>query len=507
MTRYSITPLLFILLVIISIHGRGSLAAAGTIGIILFEFWYLYIFIRKAIVHKSFITLLLIAIPVLVYIIAFSFINGLELWVDEIEVIRFARLPLADVARTVMTEHVTVPPLDYWNMWVWNKAAVFFPVHIWEYVYRVPYMMLHSLAAVLLGLVCWGLVKHGSRSRALVAICGFFLYFFSPLLFAYSYEVRFYAMTFLGATVVAALYYKNRLFAVENFPLILLFCLNSVYQFIILVPFILNGAINKSTRKNALVLSGYAALIALIILPFLYVPNPVEAIYANQRIMDGLYGLNAFYFNTPWRQYLVYVFVIVLLLLRRKKALFMLGASIFYVLVVVALNAKYNYRYFGGKHFLFIMPFCTLAVYELFSLSRSLLFRIAAIVLVGIVFIYPFYEHVHRMYTKEFLVAKSPMGLKDVFQYAANNNVARILVEYAATSEEDMKYYQRAISWYSETYSQPKVEEFILTQGCAAFASSSSSLLYSVSGVPPCHFSSNTEIVYLYDMVMITRRN
>lgn len=506
MTRPHIFIILFILSVIAGIHGRGLVAIAGIAGIFLFEIGYVVCFLRGQIKKNINIATLLFVFSFFVYAVLFPFINSLELWVDEIEVIRFARLPLADIAQAVMTKHVTVPPLDYWNMWAWNKIVVYFPIDIWEYAYRIPYMALHSLAAVLLGLVCWGLVKSEFRLRTFVAMCGFFLYFFNPLLFAYSYEVRFYAMTFLGAAIVAALYTRNKLFAVEYIPIILLFCLNSVYQYIILVPFILHGVVDKTTRKNALLLGSSVALIALLVLPFLYVPQPVEAIYANDRIMYGLYWLNTFYFNTFWKQYLAYVFVLALFWLRKKKALFTLGACVFYVLVVTALDAKYNYRYFGGKHFLFIMPFCTLVIYELFSLSRSLLFRIAAVALISVVFLYPFYGYIQQTYTKEFVVAKSPMGLKDVFQYATKNSVKRVFIEYGDINQENIEYYRRAITWYGDLYTLPKVEEFVNSEGCVALASSPSSLLYSVSGVPPCDFPSNTEIIHLYGAAMMVKR-
>ncbi|GEM_PF-755575 len=497
---------LFILFVIAGIHGRGVAAIIGIGGIASFEIWYLFRFVRRQVTINAAIGVSLFVLSYIVYAVLFPFINSFELWVDEIEVIRFARLPLADIAQAVITKHVAVPPLDYWNMWVWNKVVVLLPVHVWEYAYRVPYMFIHSLAAVVLGLTCWELVKAPPRLRMLTVLCGFLLYFFNPLLLAYSYEVRFYAMTFLGAAVVAALYFRNRLFAVENLPLVLLFCLNSVYQFIILVPFVLYGAIERSTRKNALLLGVVMTITALVILPFLYVPQPVEAIYANERIMDGLNWLSAFYFNGPWKQYLAYAFVIALCLLGRKKPLFMLGACVFYVLVVVVLDAKYNYRYFGGKHFLFIMPFCTLVVYELFSLSRSLLFRIAAILLVSAVFLYPFYGHIHKMYAKEFIVAKSPMGLKEVFGYAADNNIERIVVEYGDTSTENIAYYQLAVSWYSEIFRQQKVDEFAFNLGCAEFMSLPSPLMYSVSGVPHCYFPPATKIIHLYDAAMIVMR-
>ncbi|MCL4199872.1 hypothetical protein KJZ67_00845 [Patescibacteria group bacterium] len=506
MAHSSVFISIFIFSVIAGVHGKGALAIVGAGSVFLFEIWYLFRFVRRQVSINAAIGVLLFVLSCIVYAVLFPFINSFELWVDEIEVIRFARMPLADIAQAVMTKHVAVPPLDYWNMWVWNKVVVLLPVHVWEYAYRVPYMFIHSLAAVVLGLTCWELVKAPPRLRMLTVLCGFLLYFFNPLLFAYSYEVRFYAMTFLGAAVVAVLYSRGRLFVTENVPLVLLFCLNSIYQFIILVPFICYGVIGKSTRKNALLLGGSAALVALIILPFLYIPHPVETIQANRRIVEGLYGLSALYFNTPWRQYLVYLFIVALCLLRRKKSLFLLGATAFYVLVIIALDTRYNYRYFSGKHFLFIMPFCTVVAYELFLLSRAVWFRASAIVLMSVVFLYPFYGHMHKMYTKEFIAAKSPMGLKEVFGYAVDNNIERIIVEYGDTSAENIAYYQLAVTWYSEIFRQLKVDEFAFRLGCAEFMSSPSSLMYSVASVPFCYYPPATKIIHLYDAAMIVRR-
>lgn len=487
--------------------GSGVAATLGIGVLLLFESWFVYKFLRHIYFHRRRNLIACIAISAAgVYAALFPFINNQELWVDEIQVIRFGRLPLDSIARFVMTEHTAVPPLDYWNMWVWDKVVSLFPISVWEYAYRVPYMMLHTLAALLLALVyCDMIEKRKHWTDAVMIWVGFLLYFFNPLPFVYSYEIRFYAMTLLGAAVVMALYYRNKLFSVPYYPLIVLFCLNSIYHFFILVPFLIAGMLKKETRRNAVLLYSAVGAAAITIVPFLYVPRPDSGIVATERIFSGLSWLQNFYLNPAWKVYAALSALLILCIVRTKRAVFFFGSALFYIFVVVILDMKYNYRYFGAKHFLYAIPAFTVLVYELMSVARSLVVRIGVVCVLAFLFLWPFYSYLYDTYTGKVLLAKSPLGLKQVFQYVSDHSVGTVIVDYGNATEEDIRYYELAISWYAPLYSKPKIIYRTGYVGCRVLTQKASALLYSVAGVPNCGEKSDWTVTPLFDSAMVTK--
>lgn len=370
----------FLAAALAGMYGHGSLSAVGASVIFLFELWYAYKFMTAVGGHKERRVLFSFGyIAVCTYIFFFRYINNLELWVDEIQVIRFGQLPLGSIARTVLTEHVAVPPLDYWNMWIWQHIASVVPVAYAEFAYRMPYTGVHAATALIFAALGRKMTAAWGWGGAFMMAIGFFLYFFNPLPFMYSYEIRFYAMTLLGAAVVLMLYFQKRLYAAASEPLVLLFCLNSVYQFIILVPFIVLGIMDPATRKKAIILGVATLVMAVMILPAVYIPGPVPGVSAGERISQGLVWLRNFYFDGPWKLYGAYLMIVLLMVFRKQRAVLSIAVSLLYVGVVVSLDNRYNYRYFGAKHFLFIIPFCTVAVMEACAIGKTVLFRVCVL--------------------------------------------------------------------------------------------------------------------------------
>lgn len=507
MNRSYLSLTLFFIVFFAGIYGRGTASVIGAWGILLFELWYVLKFLGYIFAHKQRAVLFTLAmISVCTYVIFFRYINSQELWVDEIQVIRFGQLPLEKIAFTVMTEHTAVPPLDYWNMWIWNKIAYFFAVTYSEFVYRVPYMVIHTITAFLLAILCWEITGKRPRLTGVLAItAGFLLYFYNPLPFVYSYEIRFYTMMLLGAVVVLTLYYQKKLYSISYFPLILLFCLNSVFHFFILAPFILKGVIDSATRKNALLLYCGVALTAMIIFPLLYVPRPDVMVYAPERVFIGLIWLRNFYFDAPWKLYVASIALLLPVLLRRKHAVFLFIICVFYILVVAGLDIKYNYRYFGAKHFLFIIPFCTVMIYKMLDLGKSTLFRMSVVGILALFFVYPFYISLRKIYTGNLLLAKSPVGLKYVFQYAQTHRIGTMLIDYGGASDEDIQYYRLGVAWYAEHYPKQKIIEESNYRGCKKMPGFKSALMFSVIGIPNCENVPSRVVTKLFDGAMITK--
>ncbi len=499
---------LFLLMAILAIHGRGPIGALAIGTIFLFEIWYVFLFFGYVVRshERRLMAILILLFALVVYALFFVPINNLELWIDEIEVIRFGQLPLGAIAREVMTKHVVVPPLDYWHMWLWNKVASLAPVSSMEFVYRVPYMLMHIMAATLLAMTFRRILTKGRRwVDAVVLITGFLLYFLSPLPFVYSYEVRYYGFMLLGAAVVITLHYQKKLFALRFFPLILLFCLNSVFHFIILLPFLVKGMMDKQTRKQVILLSGGLALMAVIIFPFLYVPR--LAISAGDTILQSLALLKNIYLEAWWQWAIASVSVLLLILLRRKNAIFFIIAFVVYVLLVVALESAIQYPYFGARHFIFLLPFGTVILYELANIRASTRYKIVWTGIVWLTFLLPFRAYMGNTHAGTWRIPKLSTGLKQVFQYASSHAIAHVLVEYGNTNKEDTWYYDIGISWYADHYPHITTMQYANLESCQIFHESQSALLYVVPDAASCGPMPHTTITRLYEATMVTKSN
>lgn len=494
---------------LLGIHGRGLIGALGIGGIFLFEIWYAFQFFRyitRSREHRR-MGFCILALAFVVYALFFVPINNLELWLDEIEVIRFGQLPLGAIAREVMTKHVVVPPLDYWHMWVWDKVAARVPVYSMEFAYRVPYMLMHTTTATLLGMTLLLILRRGSRViSAGVLVTGFLLYFLSPLPFIYSYEVRYYGFMLLGAALVIALYYRKKLFEPRLYPLLLLFCLNSVFHFIILLPFLVKGMVETSTRHQAKVLIGALFLMAVIVIPFLYVPR--LAISAGDAIPQSVLLLTTTYLDVWWKWVIVSASAILLILFRRKNAMFFMLTCLVYVLLVIGLESIIQYPYFGARHFIFLLPFGTVILYELATIHSSWRFKLMWVGLIWVTFLLPFFAYIGNMYAGLWLMPKLPTGLKHVFAYATSHAIERVLVEYGNTNKDDVEYYNMGISWYADHYPQVTTRQYTAFAGCKTFSESHSALLYIVPDAGSCEsLPPRTTITRLYEATMVTKDN
>lgn len=499
--------ILFFLAALSGVYGHTIWASLSILAIYAWEGWYVYSFLRYGLdSSRRLLTLICSVIAVSAYTLFFTRINNLELWVDEIQVIRYGQFPLRSIAQEVMAHHVAVPPLDYWNMWAWDKVVSLFPVSLSEGIYRLPYMVLHFFAALLLVYISTEIVINRSRlMTAGISVFVFSLYFFNPLPFVYSYEVRFYSMLLLGVVVVLALYYKGKLFSYSYFPLILIFCLNSVYHFFILAPFLVKGIIDRSTRKNSALLSCAVLVMGFMFVRLLYVPKPEAGIYPAENIMNGLVWLNSFYFDALWKRVAAGLMLLLLVLYRRKNAVFLFASVIFYLLVIIGLDMKYNYQYFGGKHFLFVIPFFTVMLIELIRTWKSAFARVCIIALISFMLLYPFATDTRNIYDGKLMFAKSPIGLKQVFQYATDNNIGTIIVDYGNASETDIQYYTLAISWYLDHYPKIKIIEQANFYGCRRLEYTNAALLYSVYGIPDCKGIPGRMVTKVFDGAMITK--
>jgi len=472
---------------LLALHGTGIFATSSAAALLCCEVWYiskLIISITKNFTERYIIVTASI-VSIITYALLFRYINGLELWVDEIQVIRFGQLPLSRIAQTVLHEHVAVPPLDYWNMWAWNKIASMFPTSVLEFVYRVPYMIAHTLSSIFIVLAYRSVGKKISIFSEIFCVSiVYILYFFNPWLFTYSYEVRYYGPMLLGCAIVVYLYYHDALFDTHNISLQLIFALCSTYHFLILTPFIVLGLLSPRHRIKAVQLLLGTLSLGLIILPFVYIPTAMPQTIAIHRIRESLIYLFFFYFDTVWKQIIVLGLTVCSIFLR-KKGLLLLGISAIGMYVVSLLNLRVNYEFFGAKHYLFVFPLFTIAISETMQFRRFAHFSIIAGVAIIALFIPTFYYRLHNMYAQGISLSKSPMGLKYIFERSTQQK-SNIIVEYGNANDSDISYAKKAISWYADHYPEIHVREYVLGEGCRYYLTQPSGTLYSIPQADIC---------------------
>jgi hypothetical protein len=277
-----------------------------------------------------------------------------------------------------------------------------------------------------------------------------------------------------------------------------------VYHYIILAPFIVKGIYDTSTRKNATILGVCTVFIGILVLPFLYIPNAVTAINPHKTIESGLTWLQSVYFEGHWRSYATYTMLFTLIFLRKKTSLFIAASCVLYVAIMVMLDMKYNYRYFGGKHFIFIIPFCTVLVYEFLSFMKPVRLRMIAACAVIPLFLIPFYRHVYALKSGDILVAKSPIGLKRVFENATEQNIPKIIFAYGDLHDEDVQYNRIGIDWYASLYRAPIVVDSTNVNICEESAKSIRKIVYYFPNSTECERDMNDRREALFDGVMVT---
>lgn len=132
------------------------------------------------------------------YASLFTQINAIELWADEFWVIDIALVNFEYILPKSATEHVLAPPVDYWNLHFWILFLNSLNIPQTAFNLRVPYMVYHFLAATLFSIL---ISKHlGSENRRsselLYQFLYFMFYFFNPIFFYFSIEVRFYSLSY-----------------------------------------------------------------------------------------------------------------------------------------------------------------------------------------------------------------------------------------------------------------------------------------------------------------------
>ena len=397
--------------------------------------------------HKKIVFILSTA-AIATYGLLLRYIDKIELWGDETNVIRIANLPFGDIARSVATSHVAVPPLDYWNMWVWKYVVSL--IETPEVAFRLPYMAYHIAAAVCFALI---FTKVGNK---LVPVVAFLVYFFNPLLFLYSLEVRYYALTALGSTLILFLHINNVLFELRFLPLLLLLGLNSVFLYLLLIPFAFFYVLKNPKH---LIPVGFFAISFFIIYPLLLVSPQIERSKTLGLIIIAFKQLITLQLPQTFHVGFFVLAVVIAVISKSwfQQKLSILVSIIFSVIAISSLAYYKGYFDFFVRHYLFIVP---LIIYFLLIPLKSLSNRYRAIYLLLLlsIFVFPWINYDLNSLKQGNLYSKSPLGVREIYRTTIDNEAALIIApnERSVLSPPVYDFYTSNIIWYSTYY--PSVE-------------------------------------------------
>ncbi len=400
---------------------------------------------------RRFIGLALWAIGASYYLINFHNINSLELWSDEVGVIQIAESPFSLIARSVFMWHASALPLDYWNMWAWNHIVIFFSKDYQEFIYRIPYMIFHIVAGIIL--VFYALnqasYKRSYLEKMFIGICIFLLYFLNPFLLQYSYEVRFYALSFLGVILAVRMMDYGSFYSTKNFPIVVIFTVNSIYQHIIVIPYLVWSLCDKKNRRQAIFMLGIFVGLFVIFFHKMLIATVPQTIPTFSFVMSPLVHMHEVLLAERAQFIFLLGIIVYGLCFFTKKTVYFLSLFLWSITIVIAIALYSQYASFHVRHYLFALPIMYfLLVTPLFRLKR----RASIIYVIALTSVFTYSWINGQMQGALGLprnFSKSIYGFKDAVVMASKITTKQI-VTYS--SDEPGQGAQISLLWYARRY-------------------------------------------------------
>ncbi len=456
----------------------------------------------------------------LFYILFFSKINSLELWGDEIGVILFAEKHFEEISGFVLTQHAATPPLDYWNMHYLKQVVDLFPVDYQEFFFRVPYMIFHTISAVIFLLIVNEIAcikKENLMTKKLrfsLMSVSFLTYFFHPILFSYAFELRFYEFAALGTSITILLFLRGKLFHLQFLPLLLLFVLNSIFQLLTVVPFLVLGFFDKQVPKKNFFVVFFANLFLGTIL-FFHVNKyqPVAEPMARMIVEQTLKDLLSIEFLHWWMCPLT---VILLFFAYKNKT--RTSINLFFVLSsqfisITAISYVQGYFDLHVRHYLYLIPTVLTILFLAINQQKKKMSYFVLITLFLFFFI-PWLDLSLKLLDHSFDMSKHAIGAKKMMQEAKdkkqillyNSQISPEAIQLATSANQRIDkgvydFYNNYFNWYAKRY-HLTIEDIADNKGaCEFFNSHKAVIKVNVYDFSQCDEKSVTHTIS--DSVMI----
>lgn len=371
-------------------------------------------------------------IGIIVYCLLYKLIGSIELWGDEIGVLMISKGSFGNIVQMVSSYHASVPPFDYWMMWGWDKIIRSWSITPVEFWYRIPYMFFHLAGSILFTHIVTIYFNQNEKriprwiSIILEVFC-FTIYFFNPILFFYSIEVRFYALSIVGATLSLYLYDASEDEWVRILPFILLLCLNSVYEYILIfVVLVFRSIVHKKTPSFSLLVP--LLVIFVLIFPFLLIPIPITPDKSFSLIRTALYHLLSFQFWSYWQRILLLGVLVYCFLLKdlQKKISIIFMQILCMLFIICGLSYVKGYFDFHVRHLAFVVPYILYIIVSPLKFLKPYQKLLYGAIIIAILIIPWTRNNLIRLESKE-LFSKSLPGVKYVLEKAKEKNIQIIL--------------------------------------------------------------------------------
>jgi len=398
---------------------------------------------------------------VLVYACLYSAIAHTAFWGDELAIIQTV-FGSVFYAIYIASTHVMAPPMDYINLWIWNGMFSFLRSYIPSEVYfRLPYMFLHLISSIFFSWICvlgWEKLEDAKKNSILfdiVAVVSFAAYFFNPLLFWYSIEVKFYTPAGLGSLLCLLLFLRGDFAKLKYLPLLLFFSLISTFQYILVFPLYIFSLKDRKLRTSAIVGILSFTVLWIILRSHLNLLGIVDYNTMITQLSQAFTKFVWFQISSP----ILFVVVVVAVFLafwkdEQKNAFRIGGILILYMLTMSLVQYYIRYANFHYRHYVVFIPFF---IYVLIygALSGSVKKRLVVLMCTVIVVI-PWFIITLTTVQSTHLPTKVISSFESLYNSAANNNLSIIVVPGTDV------FTNNTIRWYAQLY--PSVNTIYTTE-------------------------------------------
>lgn len=436
--------------------------------------------LKKWIQKNMLVIIIQLFIAGVYYLIHNNNISALELWSDEILSLKIAHNPFSAVAKQALTIGA-FPPIHYWELWFLEHIYGYIPAQYIELGYRIVPMIYHIFAGILFSaFIQYKLIK--IQSSRIYQISGtfvaFFSYFFNPLLFPYSLEIRPYVMMSLISVLTLIVIDTEVIDTLEFVPLHILFFLISFFYAILYIPV----AIWQFARTKSRLTPIYT-IIPIGVVYFFYIPyigNPISGALSGVQtsIRSSLSQIQQVLFPTIIQ--LIFAIGATIYAFKEDKKILYIAQTLTIFSVVTILGIVTRYTALAPRHYIFAIP---LILYILISpiIRPTTKYSYIILGLFCLIITIPWIYKTDLIVQKQQFFPKVSTGIKKVLTNAKNNNIQHIFIE-KNTDEQNPYYWNYAYinyvaDWYISRYGFNKPTIVPSESICQTHANSPSSLI------------------------------
>ncbi len=420
----------------------------------------------------------------------------LELWSDEIFSLKISDHPFNQITRIAL-QLSDIPPLHYWDLWFWQKFIQNSPVHLTEFIYRIPSMLYHTSSSILFA---WFISTRRKNTthiyKYLLNATAFLSFFFNPLLFPFAIEIRPYALMVLGGVISIIAHTSEEHTAIRYIPIQLTLCILSVFNFIYYLPVFISLWFRK-IRKPAVLTVLLAILIYMTYVPYTFIPNQANVYIIRTAILRSIQYIQSIFLSNVMQ--ILIAAIIVGFILKRRCSLLLVVQAVTLWIFSIMIGYAIRYQAFAPRHLILSFP---IFIYLLYMPIWNLKLRqsILWMTLIFIFYTLPWINRTEYMLQKQLFFPKISIGIKTAVSNALSQQ-KKIVLERVSVPESDPYYYtykymEEISLWYIRRYTHNDPRLFsALTECNTDFSENEYIIRFSTPTCP--NRNMNTEILHM----------